>query len=103
MGRDRLGVGGVNLRRDAAITDDPDARELTNSELAQMLPARDMLPPALYAALTKRGRPNAEAKAVRVTLRVPPDVLDAFKAGGPGCQTRLSEPLAKAAKKMRAA
>lgn len=87
----------------AAIADDPDARELTDDELAQMRPARDALPPSLYAALTKRGRPKAEAKAVQVTLRVPPDVLEAFKAGGPGWQTRMNEALAKAAKKMRAA
>ncbi|GJD34209.1 BrnA antitoxin family protein [Methylobacterium aerolatum] len=87
----------------AAIADDPDAREATDAELAQMRPAREALPPALYAALTKRGRPKAEAKAVQVTLRVPPDVLDAFKASGPGWQTRMNEALAKAAKKLRAA
>jgi hypothetical protein len=38
----------------AAIADDRDAREPTDEELAQMRPARAVLPPALYAALTRR-------------------------------------------------
>ncbi|MCU0881984.1 MAG: BrnA antitoxin family protein [Hyphomonadaceae bacterium] len=46
---------------------------------------------------TRMGRPplgNAAKK--QVTLRLDPEVVDAFKAGGPGWQTRMNEVLAKA-------
>ena len=58
-----------------------------------MRPASEVLPQGLFQALTKRGRPPAENKAVQVTLRVPPAVLDGYKAGGPGWQTRMNDAL----------
>lgn len=74
---------------------DSDARELTDVELGRMRPARDVLPPALFAALAKRGRPRSAVKRVPVTLRVDPTILDAYKAGGPGWQTRMNAALAQ--------
>lgn len=44
----------------------------------------------------KRGRPAGSQKAdakVRTTLRLDPDILQAFKAQGPGWQTRINETL----------
>ena len=79
---------------------DPDAREMTDAELARMRPAREVLPPALYAALTRPGRPRSPNKRVQVTLRVDPEALAAFKATGPGWQTRMNEALAEAAKRL---
>ncbi|MEH3147429.1 MAG: BrnA antitoxin family protein [Methylobacterium frigidaeris] len=38
-----------------------------------------------------------------LSLRLDPDVVEAFKATGPGWQTRINEVLADAARKMRAA
>ena len=44
--------------------------------------------------LTRRGRPPAGDQAKQqVTLRLPPDVIAHFKAGGPGWQTRIGEVL----------
>ena len=44
--------------------------------------------------LTKRGRPPIGSQPKeQVTLRLPVEVLDYFKAGGPGWQTRVSEVL----------
>jgi uncharacterized protein (DUF4415 family) len=44
--------------------------------------------------LTKRGRPPlGDAPKQQVTLRLPRHVLDHFKAGGPGWQTRIGEVL----------
>ena len=44
--------------------------------------------------LTKRGRPPlGEAPKQQVTLRLPRPVLEHFKAGGPGWQTRIGEVL----------
>lgn len=49
------------------------------------------------AARVQRGRPKAVAPKVQTTLRLDPDVLDVFKAGGPGWQGRMNAALRKAA------
>ena len=46
--------------------------------------------------LTKPGRPKSPAPKRQVTLRLDPDVLDRFRATGPGWQTRINEALRKA-------
>lgn len=44
-----------------------------------------------------RGRPPLRGEAKRqVTLRIDPDVLDRFRADGPGWQGRINEALRKA-------
>ena len=48
-------------------------------------------------AKVTRGRPKALAPKVSTTLRLDPEVLDAFKAEGPGWQTRMNAALRKAA------
>ena len=45
----------------------------------------------------QRGRPRSEAPKVSTTLRLDPDVIEAFKADGPGWQTRMNAALRKAA------
>ena len=75
-----------------AVSDNP---PLTDAELASARPNGDGLPPTLAEAMRSRGgRPKSEAKAVPVSLRVPPDVLEAYKADGPGWQTRMNDALA---------
>jgi uncharacterized protein (DUF4415 family) len=85
----------------AGISRDADNPELSDEQLASMRPAKHVLPPALYEALVKRGRgrprSNPATKKVIVKLRVDPDVLEAFKAAGPGWQTRMSDALKQAA------
>jgi len=44
----------------------------------------------------KRGRPVAENPRRLLTLRLPADVIERWKATGPGWQTRMAERLAKA-------
>ncbi|MBC8130215.1 MAG: BrnA antitoxin family protein [Rhizobiaceae bacterium] len=46
--------------------------------------------------LVRRGRPPSAAPKRQVTLRLSPEVLDHFKAGGAGWQTRIDETLKKA-------
>ena len=43
----------------------------------------------------QRGRPKAAAPKVSTTIRLDPDVLAAFKADGPGWQTRINQALRK--------
>ena len=46
--------------------------------------------------LISRGRPKAENPKKAISLRVDADVLDRFKAEGPGWQGRMNEALRKA-------
>ncbi len=48
---------------------------------------------ALAAFGKPRGRPKAAAAKVAVKLRLDPDVIEGFKAGGPGWQTRINTTL----------
>lgn len=43
-----------------------------------------------------RGRRKSETPKVQVTVRYDKDVIEAFKAGGPGWQTRMNEALKRA-------
>jgi uncharacterized protein (DUF4415 family) len=43
--------------------------------------------------LVRRGRPPAEVRKVSTTLRLSPEVLEHFRAGGPGWQTRIDQAL----------
>ncbi len=77
---------------------DPDNPELGDEFFARARPAREMMPPEMYAALTaprRRGAAVKEPKA-QVTLRLDRDVLDALRATGPGWQSRANAALRKA-------
>jgi uncharacterized protein (DUF4415 family) len=77
------------------VSDNP---ELTDEELANLRPAREVLPPELYAALAaKRQRGSQAAPTKRlVSLRLDADVIEHFKAQGPGWQTRINATLRRA-------
>jgi len=47
------------------------------------------------ATLRKGGRPKSENPRQMISLRLPPDVIERWKATGPGWQTRMAEKLAK--------
>jgi len=97
----------------AGIAADPDARELDDKWFASARPAREVLPPALYAALTdkskpatfrhvsdaqykaqlqskRRGRPKSASTKKRIAIRLDEIVLNAFRATGAGWQTRMN-------------
>ena len=85
-------------RIQAQIAADPDNYESTDEELAQAKPMAEALPElhaALMAEIAKRkaGRPKAAVTKQTIAIRLDPDVLEAFKATGPGWQTRMNEAL----------
>lgn len=83
------------------VSDNP---ELTDEELARMRPAREVLPPELYEALVNRGgRPKAETRKVQLTLRLDPAVVEAYRATGPGWQTRMNDTLSRGARRLTSA
>ncbi len=67
--------------------DPEDAPDLTRQDWATKLDA----------APVRRGRPKSPAPKVSTTLRLDPEVLDHFRASGPGWQTRINETLRRAA------
>ena len=48
-------------------------------------------------ASVQGGRPKAETTKVSTTIRLDPDVIEAFKANGTGWQSRINAALRKAA------
>ena len=76
------------------VSDNP---PLTDDELAKAKLGTDGMPPAMAAAFTARGgRPRAERRKMPVTIRLDPDIIEAFKATGSGWQTRMNEALRRA-------
>lgn len=84
-----------------------DARRKALANLKAMTPEEDAAitadalgdpdnPPA-DDLLRRRGRPASANPKLAVKLRIDPDVVDAFRAAGPGWQSRMNEALRKAA------
>ena len=48
--------------------------------------------------LVRRGRPKSVAPKKAINIRIDPDVLAFFRAGGPGWQSRINKLLRKAAR-----
>ncbi|MFW6379119.1 MAG: BrnA antitoxin family protein [Guyparkeria sp.] len=46
-----------------------------------------------FQTMRKVGRPKAEATKSRITIRLSPDVVERFRASGPGWQTRMDAAL----------
>lgn len=69
-----------------------EVRELTKRDLDTFRPATDALPAALQRRLGVRGPQKAPTKE-RITIRLSPDVVQAFRATGDGWQTRVDSAL----------
>jgi len=106
----------------AGIDADPDARELDDEWFARARPAREVLTPAVYAALTDKskpatitlvtdeqdrarqkrtGRPPVANPKRPTTIWLSPEVIDAFRATGRGWQTRIDALLREAVEQGR--
>ena len=80
------------------IASDPDAPEATDAQLDQAKPFDEAFP-ALADTMRRNmaGRPQSKTpKKVAVSLRLDPEVIDRFKASGPGWQTRMNNALREA-------
>lgn len=78
------------------LTDDEgEVRELTDEDLAEFRPASEVLPAEIYAGLLEMNRragvrgPQKAPTKTRVSIRLSPEVVSAFKADGPGWQSRI--------------
>jgi uncharacterized protein (DUF4415 family) len=80
------------------VLDDDDAPELTAERAAKLRPAREVLPEYILAQFPRSpGRPRSPSPKVQVTLRLDAEVIDFYKAGGPGWQSRMNVALRKGA------
>ena len=78
------------------IASDPDNPEWTEEDFAKARPFAEAFP-ALADRMRQAGRPKAANPKVAVSIRLDRDVIDAFKKGGPGWQSRMNDALRDAA------
>jgi uncharacterized protein (DUF4415 family) len=78
-----------------AVSDNP---EWTEEDFKNARPFAEVFPELAESIRRARGRPAVEKPKRQISLRLDPDVIDAFKATGKGWQGRINEALRKAAK-----
>jgi uncharacterized protein (DUF4415 family) len=93
-------------KRKPLTNDQGEVRTLTAADFRRMRPASKALPRLVGAKvaaelLRPRGRPPKEKPKAQITLRLDTEVVEYFKAGGPGWQTRINAALKRAASKAR--
>ncbi|WP_024589028.1 BrnA antitoxin family protein [Aliihoeflea sp. 2WW] len=78
-----------------------DSPAMTDKELAGLRPAREVMPASFFDSIRDarraRGRPSVENPKRQITLRLDSDIVDTFRASGPGWQSRMNAALRKAA------
>jgi uncharacterized protein (DUF4415 family) len=78
----------------STVTDD-DNPEWTAEDFAKARPASE-LPPHILAAFPRTRGPQKASTKVPISIRLSPEVIEHFKAGGPGWQSRIDDALKKA-------
>lgn len=78
--------------------DSVDSPAATDEQLAQARPFAEVFP-ELAESIRRNlgGRPKLERPKMPVSIRLDQDVVEHFKAGGEGWQSRMNEALRKAA------
>ena len=71
------------MPHDSVLDETDDAPDLTQTPWAEKL----------AAAPVQRGRPKSDSPKVSTTIRLDADVLQQFRAGGPGWQSRINDAL----------
>jgi uncharacterized protein (DUF4415 family) len=77
------------------VSDNP---EWTEEDFKNARPFAEVFPEIAESIRRSRGRPLVEKPKRQISLRLDPDVIDAFKATGKGWQGRINDALRKAIK-----
>lgn len=77
-------------------TPDDDIPEMTDAHFAAAKRMRDVMPEVVEAFKRGRGRPRVETPKSRISLRLDPEVVAAYRALGKGWQKRINDTLARA-------
>ncbi|HSC18383.1 MAG TPA: BrnA antitoxin family protein [Rhizomicrobium sp.] len=80
-----------------------DSPPLTAEQWKHARPFKEVMPEFVEAWRRSRGRPRTPNPKTLVSLRLDSDVLDAFKAEGPGWQTRINKVLSDWARRHKRA
>jgi uncharacterized protein (DUF4415 family) len=86
------------MNKKKPLTDkDGEVRELIKTDIRAMRPLAEVVP-ELAEIIRKRGErgPQKAPTKQQVTLRLDREVVERFKAGGPGWQSRINSALRKA-------
>ncbi|MEO6319748.1 MAG: BrnA antitoxin family protein [Polaromonas sp.] len=76
------------------IDEDGEVGDLSEVDTSLFRPAHEVLPPELQKTLGMRMRgPQKAPPKVSTTIRLSPEVVQAFRAGGEGWQTRIDAAL----------
>ena len=75
---------------------DEDNPEWTEEDFARAKPPHEVLPPEILKAFPNTRGPQVAPKKVPVSIRLSPEVVERFKAAGPGWQSRINDVLKKA-------
>jgi uncharacterized protein (DUF4415 family) len=102
MTRDRKKAPPISDEEEAAIqrmiAKNPDDHEMTDEEFASRMTADEALPPGFLAAVRRGRGPGKKPSKKLISLRLDPDVIEAYQADGPGWQVRMNDALRKAKK-----
>jgi uncharacterized protein (DUF4415 family) len=90
------------MKKSKPLTDkDREVRELNDEDFRRFRPTYDVVPAELaelmkaHRARGQRGPQKAPTKT-QLTIRIDTDIVDRFRATGPGWQSRINEALRKA-------
>ena len=83
------------MKKRAPLTNaDGEVRELDAEDIKRFKPAQEVLPERIQRDLGIRVRgPQKSPTKVTTTIRLSPEVSEAFRATGPGWQTRIDNAL----------
>ena len=75
---------------------DDDNPEWTEEDFKRAKPPHEILPPHVLKVFPKTRGAQVAPKKVPVSIRLSAEVVERFKAGGPGWQSRIDDVLKKA-------
>ena len=78
------------------IVPDDDIPEMRDADFAARKSLNATMPEVVEAMKRGRGRPKVENPKARVSLRLDPKIVAAYKATGEGWQSRINEILTRA-------
>ena len=73
------------------IASDPDAPEATDEQIARAKPFAEAFPDLAESIKRSRGRPRIDSPKEAVTLRIDPNTIARFKAGGEDWRAKMEQ------------
>jgi len=84
------------IKPDPTLVDE-DNPEWTADDFRRARPAKEVFAELGLSLPRPRGRPRKQHPKVQVTLRLDPELVETYKSGGKGWQTRINDDLRKLA------